>query len=58
MTESSTARASYKKRYEEGDDGLRFQDLLYQGNFHGMDPIPDGIKGDRMIRERLKSGVM
>ena len=58
MTDSDILKATYKKRYEEGDDGLRFQDLLYQGNFHGMDPIPDGIKGDRMIRERLKSGVM
>lgn len=58
MTHSGIANATYKKRYEDGDDGLRFQDLLYQGNFHGMDPIPDGIKGDRMIRERLKSGVM
>jgi hypothetical protein len=58
MTDSDIRKATYKKRYEDGDDGLRFQDLLYQGNFHGMDPIPDGIKGDRMIRERLKSGVM
>ncbi|MCW2775413.1 MAG: hypothetical protein JWN91_3739 [Nocardioides sp.] len=58
MTDSDILKASYKKRYEDGDDGLRFQDLFYQGNFHGMDPIPDGIKGDRMIRERLKSGVM
>jgi hypothetical protein len=58
MSDSDIRKATYKKRYEDGDDGLRFQDLLYQGNFHGMDPIPDGIKGDRMIRERLKSGVM
>ncbi len=25
------------KRYEPDDDGLRFQDLTYVGNFKGMD---------------------
>ena len=58
MTTTNDRRANYKQRYAEGDDGLRFQPLLYQGNFAGMEPIPDGIKGDRMIRARLKSGVM
>ena len=58
MTTTNDRRANYKQRYAEGDDGLRFQPLLYQGNFAGMEPIPDGIKGDRMIRARMKSGVM
>jgi hypothetical protein len=50
--------ANYTKRYEDGDEGLRFQDLEYIGNFKGMPPIPDGILGDRMIRERAKSKVL
>lgn len=48
----------YKKRYQPGDDGLRFQDLVYVGNFKGMEPVPDGIKGDRMLRQRAKSKVL
>ena len=51
--------ADFKKRWNDpDDDGLRFQDLIYEGNFVGMDPVPDGIKGDRMMRERAKSGVL
>ena len=48
----------YQKRYQPGDDGLRFQDLLYVGNFKDMPPVPDGILGDRMMKERAKSGVL
>ncbi|HEX3611533.1 MAG TPA: hypothetical protein VHU88_07575 [Sporichthyaceae bacterium] len=51
-------KAEYLKRYEPGDDGLRFQNLEYIGNFKGMPGVPDGIKGDRMMRERAKSGVL
>ena len=29
-------RATYKQRYEPDDDGLRFQDLTYTGNFIGL----------------------
>ncbi len=50
--------SDYKKRYEAGDNGLRFQDLTYQGNFHGMEPVPDGILGDRMMKARAKSKVL
>ncbi len=48
----------YKKRYEPGDNGLRFQDLTYTGNFKGMEPVPDGILGDRMMKSRAKSKVL
>jgi hypothetical protein len=48
----------YQKRYQPGDDGLRFQDLLYIGNFKDMPPVPDGILGDRMMKERAKSNVL
>ncbi|MDH5521165.1 MAG: hypothetical protein OEZ14_11615 [Acidimicrobiia bacterium] len=50
--------ADYKQRYEENDEGLRFQDLEYVGNFHDLPPVPDGILGDRMMRQRAKSGVL
>ena len=51
--------ADYTKRWNDpDDDGLRFQELTYEGNFVGMEPVPDGIKGDRMMRERAKSGVL
>lgn len=51
--------ADYKKRWNDPDDeGLRFQDLTYEGNFVGMDPVPDGILGDRVMRERAKSNVL
>jgi len=50
--------ASYTRRYDQADDGLRFQDLVYRGNFKGMDPIPDGILGDKIQRQRAKSKVL
>jgi len=58
MTVTDRSQAEYLKRYEPDDDGLRFQPLLYQGNYKGMDPIPDGILGDKIIRSRMKSGVI
>jgi hypothetical protein len=58
VTTTEGKRATYKQRYEQGDDGLRFQELTYTGNFVGMEPVTDGIKGDRMMRERAKSGVL
>jgi hypothetical protein len=48
----------YQKRYQPGDEGLRFQDLTYIGNFKGMPPVPDGILGDRMMKQRAKSKVL
>jgi hypothetical protein len=48
----------YQKRYQPGDDGLRFQDLLYVGNFKDLPPVPDGILGDRMMKSRAKSKVL
>jgi len=48
----------YQKRYQPGDDGLRFQDLTYIGNFRDLPPVPDGILGDRMLKERAISNVL
>jgi hypothetical protein len=48
----------YQKRYEANDDGLRFQDLTYVGNFKGLPPVPDGILGDRMMKQRAQSKVL
>ena len=50
--------STYKQRYEARDNGLRFQDLVYHGNFKGMDPVPDGILGDKVMRSRAKSKVL
>lgn len=58
MTTTEGKRATYKQRYEDGDDGLRFQELTYTGNFHDMEPVTDGIKGDKMMKARAKSGVL
>jgi hypothetical protein len=48
----------YQKRYQPGDDGLRFQHLLYVGNFKDLPPVPDGVLGDRMMKARAKSKVL
>ena len=50
--------STYKQRYEPDDNGLRFQDLLYIGNYKGQEPIPDGILGDKMLRSRAESKVL
>jgi hypothetical protein len=52
------SKSTYKKRYEPSDNGLRFQSLVYTGNYTGMEPLPDGILGDRLIRQRMKTKVM
>ena len=41
---TTSEAATYKLRYEPDDDGLRFQDLTYEGNFVGLEPVPDGIR--------------
>ena len=58
MTTTEGKRATYKQRYEEKDDGLRFQELTYTGNFVGLEPVTDGIKGDKMMKARARSGVL
>jgi hypothetical protein len=58
MTTTGGQRATYKQRYEPDDNGVRFQDLVYTGNFVGLDPVPDGILGDKMLRARAKSKVL
>ena len=58
MTTTEGKRATYKQRYEPDDNGLRFQDLVYTGNFTGMEPIPDGILGNKMLKSRAKSKVL
>jgi hypothetical protein len=58
VTTTEGKRATYKQRYTDGDDGLRFQELTYTGNFVGMEPVTDGIKGDKTMKARAKSGVL
>jgi hypothetical protein len=58
VTTTQGKRATYKQRYQDGDEGLRFQELTYTGNFVGMEPVTDGIKGDQMMKSRAKSGVL
>lgn len=61
MAEAAKAKAGkseWLKRYEPDDDGLRFQDLKFTGNFTDLEPVPDGILGDRLIKSRLKTKVM
>jgi len=58
VTTTEGKRATYKQRYEEQDDGLRFQELTYTGNFVGMEPVTDGILGDKMMKSRATSGVL
>ena len=53
-----SATSTYRKRYEQDDDGLRFQNLVYQGNFKDEEPIPDGILGDKRLRALAKSKVL
>ena len=48
----------YLKRYDENDPGLRFQDLVYHGNFEDMEPVPDGILGDKIMKSRAASKVL
>lgn len=57
-TTQNDKQTTYKQRYEPEDDGLRFQDLSYEGNFKGMEPVVDGILGDKQMRSRAKSGVL
>ncbi len=54
----SAPGAEYLKRYEDGDEGVRFQSLVYTGNFTDLEPVPDGILGDRLMRRRMKTKVM
>ncbi len=50
--------SEWRKRYEPADDGLRFMKLTYTGNFTDLPPIPDGILGDRVIRQRMTTKIM
>ncbi|MFT4234666.1 MAG: hypothetical protein QM607_06680 [Microbacterium sp.] len=60
MTMQSEAgkTATYKDRYQDEDDGLRFQELEFVGNFVGQEPLRDGIIGDKVQRQRAKSKVL
>jgi len=50
--------APYLKRYNPDDDGIRFQELTWIGNRPGLEPVPDGIIGDKMMKGRAKSKVL
>jgi hypothetical protein len=58
MAVTERTPAEFLKRYQRDDDGLRFQDLLYEGNFKDLPGVPDGILGDKVMRERAKSTVL
>jgi hypothetical protein len=58
MTTTEGKRATYKQRYDQHDDGLRFQNLTYSGNHPELEPVRDGILGDKTMRSRAKSGVL
>ncbi|WP_040831209.1 hypothetical protein [Nocardia jiangxiensis] len=55
---TKSARATYKQRYEADDDGLRFQELTFTGNFVDLEPMRDGILGDKVQKQRAKSKVL
>jgi len=50
--------STYKQRYTAADDGLRFQELLYKGNFRDLPGVPDGILGDKTMKARAKTQVL
>lgn len=56
--QGTTTGSTFRDRYRPEDEGLRFQELTYTGNFVGMEPVTDGIKGDKMMRARAKSKVL
>ncbi|GAA1160056.1 hypothetical protein [Ornithinicoccus hortensis] len=58
MTIQKQGRDSHRDRYAPDDDGLRFQDLTYTGNFVGMEPVVDGIKGDKQMKARAKTKIL
>lgn len=58
MTTVGKKTTTYQQRYEEADDGLRFQELTYTGNFVDMEPVVDGILGDKTMKARAKSNVL
>ena len=55
---ASTPKAEWQKRYKPEDEGLRFIELTYTGNYVDLPPVPDGILGDRMIKQRMTTKVM
>ena len=50
--------ATYRQRYAAADNGLRFQELTYTGNFVGLEAVPDGILGDRIMKQRATTRVL
>jgi hypothetical protein len=51
------AKLSYLQRYEEQDDGIRFMPGL-QLQLPGLPPLPDGILGDKILRQHLRTDLM
>lgn len=56
--DASAKGATFLERYEADDDGLRFSDLTWAGNRPGLDPVVDGISGEKVMRSRARSGVL
>lgn len=55
---SQESKAEWLNRYRPDDEGLRFMNLTYTGNFTDLPPVPDGILGDRLMRQRMKTKIM
>lgn len=47
----------YLKRYEDDDDGVRFRPGITLSK-PDMPPIPDGILGDKIMRQHLKTDIL
>ena len=58
MTSTQARTATFRQRYDEQDNGLRFQEMLYTGNHPELEPVRDGIIGDKVMRARARTGVL
>jgi len=52
----TTIAAEYLKRYRPEDDGVRFMPGL-EFNLAGLPPLPDGILGDKVLRQNLRTAL-
>src|SRR3954451_11423277 len=50
--------APFHDRYEPEDDGLRFQQLRYEGNRPDLPSVADGILGDKTMRSRARTSIL
>ena len=53
----SRQNQQYLNRYEPGDQGVRFMPGA-TFSYGQLPPLPDGILGDRVLRENLKTDLL